>query len=406
MSIRVVLASVLLSGWLYGGASDVNVRDLGARGDGKTDDTAAFLQAVKKAHASWGQVLVPKGTYCISKPIELNNLVLRGPEGAAWPADVTAMPTIVPVHRDGPAFHVLAGGALRGIGISYHWESKPEGEGPTAVLISGIGAYISNVRIRYPWNGIMTDGKANVGRLNIENVFIVSPRNVGVRVTGTWDVPRLNNIEVWNAGPVKRGLEKGIGFLLGKNDLIRMTDCFVFGMHAGFQFEDKIEGCDIEGGTWGVLNGCSTDYCGQSVVVKGVHTLSISGGSFWTHQESLLVEGEGSRVRVSSAELKSNGAPCVLIRGGDHTVITGCTISRPMKAFHVPAVRLEAGNIILNGNRIVSRQNGVELAASVESAVLTGNMISCSGTAIVRAEKASGDILIENNLCRHLETKE
>ena len=40
-----------------------------------------------------------------------------------------------------------------------------------------------------------------------------------MRLTGTWDVPRLHNIEVWNAGasePGNRGLEHGTGFLLGK----------------------------------------------------------------------------------------------------------------------------------------------------------------------------------------------
>ena len=60
--------------------------------------------------------------------------------------------------------------------------------------------------------------------------------HVGVRVTGTRDVPRLCNVEVWNQGALSenRGLRKDIGFLLGKNDLIRLTDCFVFGMQTGF----------------------------------------------------------------------------------------------------------------------------------------------------------------------------
>ncbi len=57
-----------------------NVRELGAKGDGKTDDTAAFEAAIKKAGESGGAVLVPAGTYNLSRPLKLtaNGVVLRG----------------------------------------------------------------------------------------------------------------------------------------------------------------------------------------------------------------------------------------------------------------------------------------------------------------------------------------
>jgi hypothetical protein len=42
-----------------------------------------------------------------------------------------------------------------------------------------------------------------------------SIRNVGVRITGTWDASRLRNIEIWNTKDLKSETLPGIGFLLG-----------------------------------------------------------------------------------------------------------------------------------------------------------------------------------------------
>jgi hypothetical protein len=61
-----------------------NVKDCGAKADGKTDDTAAFEAALKKAgEAKGGAVLVPAGTYALNGMLHLSydGVVLRG-EGA------------------------------------------------------------------------------------------------------------------------------------------------------------------------------------------------------------------------------------------------------------------------------------------------------------------------------------
>lgn len=376
----------------------INVRDLGATGDGQHDDTEAFLNATARAQSEGKHVFVPRGRYRISQPIPLNNIGITGPLVGAWPADVEALPSILPAHQSAPAFHLLAGGSLRGLDITYHWPKEPP-SGPPAVLIGGIGCYVSNMRIRYAWDGIITDGKNNVGRLNIENVFMVSIRNVGVRVTGTWDVPRLNNIEVWNAGRLKQGMAKGIGFHLGKNDLIRITDCFVFAMRHGFLLEDRIEGSTIEGGTWGVMNGCSTDFCPVGIEVRGKHTLSVNGGTFWEHQASLVVDGAEAKVRVSGSELKSNGSPVVVIRACDHAVITGCSLLRPMESFDAPAVRLEGGRTTLSGNHIESYGAGIVIGGGVKSALIEGNTIDPHGKqAVINKSGEKAKVRVVGNL--------
>ncbi|MBI3921277.1 MAG: hypothetical protein HY318_07665 [Armatimonadetes bacterium] len=383
----------------------INVCELGAKGDGKADDTRAFLAAVATAAKERRPVYVPRGRYLLSKPVDLENVALTGPDAGAWPADVDALPVLVPTQTNAPCMILRAGAALKGVGITYEWKQDPQ-DGPPAVLIKGIGVYISGVKIMYAWDGIITDGESNVGRLNIENVFMVSPRNIGVRVTGTWDVPALRNIEVWNAGPVPRGLEKGIGFHLGKNDLIRLTDCFVFGMRYGFLLEDKMPGCKIEGGTWGVMTGCSTDFCGAGIVVRGEHTVSISGGTYWDHAESLVVDGEKARVRLNGAELKSNGAPALVVRECDHVVVTGCSLLRPMKEYDPPAVLLEGGRIVVSDNHIEAYGVGARVGPKVRSAILRGNLIDAHGRPAVLDEHGpDAQVLIEGNLEERTATK-
>jgi hypothetical protein len=381
--------------------STVSVRDFGAVGDGRHDDTDAFLKAVRRSAAETKCVVVPPGRYVTSRPIVLKDQSIAGASVAAWPADTDTLPSILPAHRDGPAFHLLAGGCLQGLDITYD-NKESMTTGPAAILVSGVGCMIRDVRIRYAWDGIMADGKSNVGRCNFENIFMASIRNVGVRLTGTWDVPRLHNIEVWNAGasdPGNRGLEHGTGFLLGKNDLVRLTDCFVFGMHYGFLLENRIPGCEIEGETWGTMNGCSTDFCGVGVCVKGTHTLSVSGGSFWDHAQSLFVDGEGARVRVSGSELKSNGAPAVEVRASDHVVVSGCSLLRPMEGFTSPSVLLKSGRTTLGNNHIEAIGAGVQIGRAVRSAAIHGNTIDSHGRpAIIDEHSSSSKVLVEGNI--------
>ena len=56
----------------------LNARDLGAKGDGFTDDTAALEAALKQA-ASGGTLLLPPGTYALSRTLDLpEDVVLQG----------------------------------------------------------------------------------------------------------------------------------------------------------------------------------------------------------------------------------------------------------------------------------------------------------------------------------------
>ncbi|MGC8863790.1 MAG: glycosyl hydrolase family 28-related protein, partial [Armatimonadota bacterium] len=57
----------------------VNVRDFGAKGDGTTDDTAAFQAALDSIADKGGTVSVPAGTYLIKTHLRIpNDVTLEG----------------------------------------------------------------------------------------------------------------------------------------------------------------------------------------------------------------------------------------------------------------------------------------------------------------------------------------
>ncbi|MBX9448441.1 MAG: right-handed parallel beta-helix repeat-containing protein [Taibaiella sp.] len=62
--ISICILVLLIGPWSF---SQVSVKDFGAVGDGKTDDTRAFEQAMRKAAGEGKYVQVPKGTYLLSR---------------------------------------------------------------------------------------------------------------------------------------------------------------------------------------------------------------------------------------------------------------------------------------------------------------------------------------------------
>jgi hypothetical protein len=380
-------------------AQSIDVRQLGAQGDGKADDTPAFEKAIEAARSAGLAVFVPRGIYRLTRTLVVENISLSGPLPGVWCADTDVLPILLPVQRDQPCLHLKAGGGVQALAIRYDWQSEPT-SGPPAILVSGVGAYLSHVKILYPWDGVMADGVSNIGRFNMENVFIVAPRNIGVRVTGTWDAPTIRNVEVWNLGPVPRPLEKGVGFDLGKNDLIRLSDCFVFAMNIGYLLRDEIPGATIKGGTWGMLTGCSTDYCSIGIDVRGEHTLSVAGGSFWNHHQSLRVNGKKARVRVAGAEMKSNAAPCIEVMQSEHVVVSGCSILRPMTEYAFPAVHVKGGLTTMTGCHIHSVTEGLRVESGVRAALVSENTFETpAGKAVVNEAGDNVSVQVDRNLC-------
>ncbi|MHB1456120.1 MAG: hypothetical protein ACYC0V_04300, partial [Armatimonadota bacterium] len=169
----------------------------------------------------------------------------------------------------------------------------------------------------------------------------------------------------------------GIGFLIGKNDMLIMSDNFVFSANVGYMLADSIKGCKIEGGMWGSMNNCTSDFCGLGVVVDGAHTVSIVGGTYWTHFGGITVrKGDRAQVRISGLELGSNGGPALNIEGGNLVTAGACQFRRIFKDFDTPALSISGGDaVIVSGCVIDSSSTGVEVAKDLKNVVLTGNIV-------------------------------
>jgi hypothetical protein len=79
-----------------------NVRDFGARGDGITDDSAAFRAALEGAEP--GAILVPRGLYRLDRPVAIrrSGIVLRGENAAGSVILAGTVPGDCTIRNQGP----------------------------------------------------------------------------------------------------------------------------------------------------------------------------------------------------------------------------------------------------------------------------------------------------------------
>jgi hypothetical protein len=262
-----------------------------------------------------------------------------------------------------------------GVGFEYDWSKEKPSPRPATIEIAGVGCRVSEVKIQGAWDAIMADGKNNVGRALIEKCFIVDVNHIGVRMTGTWDVSWISKVEVWSPGS-PLFLDSGIGFQLGRNDVLLVSDCLVFNAHIGYQLPEKIAGSSLDGVTWGSFANCTADYCGVGIEIDGAHTVSFVGGSYWTHFGGMVVKGKGASVRVSGLELAANGAPALSIEGGDLVTVSGCQLRRVHKQAVVPALRITGGNTsVVTGCVLTSSSTAIEIKDGLKGVVVENNSV-------------------------------
>lgn len=372
--------------------TELNVKDFGAVGDGKTDDTAAILRAIEQGKSKMLPVCFPRGHYLITKPVVLDNQSIKSNEPGAWPADTAPMPIIVVKHKLGPAITAKEGAAIHGLMFDY--DNDKNEKYPPTILLSGGGISISNVLIRYAWDGIISDGKSNCGRLNIENVFIVSPGGTGVYVALTLDLPTLRNIEVWN----NLNRPNMTAFKFGRNDGLRGSHLIAFQAHTAFELGDD----DPNGGTWGTFVDCGTDACINGWVANGKtgHTVAVTGGYWWNHYQSILLNNPNVCLRVANAEIQTNGGSTIDAKACHNLLLTGCRIGRAVENPGTPYIDLQAVDSFTMTGCVVTNFSPVfSLGKGIKQAAITGNVFENSPYERFFKDERSkeADIVIANN---------
>lgn len=388
-----------------------DVRTLGARGDGISNDTPYFKKAIDLAHeasddrvqpATGATVLVPPGRYKISEPLQVRGIQILGQTAGGWPNG--QLPTIV---WDQTGLHATiiaeSDSSIHGVSIE-----KPRG----GILINGKHVSISNVTIIRPvMYGIITAGyeldsagnprdMVNTGRLYIGNVLIKQiqdfsdpssggrpPMGVGIKIEGGKDDSIVENVEVWNYDPKSESdpspKQMGRGFWFRGFDGLRTKNLFAHSCITGF-FIDSSPSC---GGNptalWGNLYECMSDNCHYGMQIEGEeHNFGIHGGGHKSHVDCINVSAPKSRIGIHGCSLDTLSGSLIRVEDADQLCITGVagqhrngTASGDRSIGQI--LINKAGNVSVTGCSMGRFSNGVVIGSGVERAAICGNSFAC-----------------------------
>jgi len=353
----------------------VSVRDTGAVGDGVADDTTAFESAITKAKTRGEAVVVPPGTYRLTRTLTLSQQALVGASAGTWNADSCSLPTILVQCTTGPCIKLQSGGAVHGLQFTYNWGGQSPSARPPTVQLAGTCCRVSQLKINGAWDAIMADGSSNTGRSIIEKCYIVDVHNVGVRFLGSWDCSWISKVDICSPNSTTFPVS-GIGFQLAKCDILLMSECFVRNAYKAYTLSNSIPGCSVTGGIWGTIANCSCDSSNIGVEIQDGHGVSFAGGTYYTQNGAMVVKGSGGRVRMSGLELRANAGPSLDVQGGDFVVISGSQLRRDDPGYSVPALRVTGGSgTVVTGCVLMSSSSAIEVTPGLPGIVIENNLV-------------------------------
>lgn len=385
------------------GAGIFNVKNYGAVGDGVSDDTAAFTNAISAARngPTGSQVVVPAGTYFITQGLKLSGILLNGLPAGGWAGDMAPLPHIVVNNRftNGPVITAQGSSSVNGLAFDM---PQPAGGAYVAgpiILISGSGAvHLTNLRMTSPYQGIATDTNVNTGRVQIENVFIVNPRKFGVYLTRSFDVSTIRNVHIWNNNE-NYTFNNATGFVLARNDEVRLDHCSVVALYQAYRFVYEAYPDGTSGNAWAGMSDCMSDSCQFGILINNVATLRVTGGLYWNHWRCLDVEGPGNVV-VSGADLQSNGDCAVVVNGGSSFTMTGCSLRKSGTSWPtIYKARLSGGTSALVANCTFDNTScGITITSGMTNFIVAGNIFQHSTNTAINNLAGTGTrkIVINN----------
>ena len=392
-------AAVSLLTLALAAADAYSVRDYGAKGDGITDDTAAFQKALDTAgQAGGGVVLAPRGNYFFAGHLNVPAAVtLRGiwesvpshvgirDAGGDKPTDdgTTFLVTESAGQEEGPAFLTLHDNStLKGV-VLYYPRQDPAAEPqayPWAIALRGKNPAVLAVELLNPYNGI--DASQNERHL-IRDVQ-GQPLRRGVLVDAIYDIGRIENVHFnpwWSQKPrlYQWQKEHGEAFTFARSDWQYVFNTFCFGYHTGYKF--------IKTGT-GVCNGnflgIGADDCDTAVQVDDCATMGllISNGEFTsfhgTDPTMVRVGAENSgSIRFVNCAFWGPCNQVATITGRGTVGFSDCTfVQWDRKKEGRAAIQAEGGTLLVRGCEFRENKPQIEIGAAVHRAVITDNILT------------------------------
>ncbi len=393
-----------------------SVLDFGAKGDGKTDDTAAFQKALDTvSQAGGGVVYAPRGSYFFAGHLNIPKAVtLKGvwesvpahngirDAGLPKPTDdgTTFLVTENRGKEDGPAFITLGhNSTLKGV-VLYYPDQNPAEEPapyPWAIAMRGKNPAVLAVELLNPYNGI--DAAHNERHL-IRDVQ-GQPLRRGIYVDDIYDIGRIENVHFnpwWSLKPQLFQWQQAHGeaFIFGRSDWQYVFNTFCFGYNAGYKFVETAKGvCN------GNFLGIGADDCFTALVVENCAPMAllISNGEF--------VSFHGPDPTMIRVETTNKGSvrfvncafwgPCnqiATVAGRGTVGFSDCTFvqwDRKNEGRH--ALQVAGGTVLVRGCEFQQNKPQLELGENVRRAVITDNVF----TGKVRVTNRAKNTVLENN---------
>lgn len=401
MKTHIYLLAALLGATLAAGAAPApdffSVRDFGAVGDGKTDDTAAFQKALETAkQAGGGVVYAPRGNYFFAGHLDVPGaVILKGvwesvpshvgirDRGAPKPTDdgTTFLVTENAGQEDGPAFITLHDNStLKGIVIYYPRQDPAEEPQayPWAIAMRGKNPAVLAVELLNPYNGI--DAAHNERHL-IRDVS-GQPLRRGIFVDDIYDIGRIENVHFnpwWSMQPrlFKWQQEHGEAFVIGRSDWQYVFNTFCFGYNIGYKFIKTNRGvCN------GNFLGIGADDCFTALYVEesAPFGLLISNGEFVSFHgpDPTMVEvgtNHTGSVRFVNCAFWGPCNQIAKVAGRGTVGFSDCVfVEWDQKKEGRHAIQARSGTVLVRGCEFRQDKPQIELGEAVRRAVIADNL--------------------------------
>lgn len=395
-----------------------NVRDFGAKGDGKTDDTLAFQRALDEAgKAGGGVVYAPRGNYLFKGHLVVpNGVTLKGvwesvpahngirDVGLPKPTDdgTTFLVTEGAGSEEGPAFITLnTNSTLKGV-VIYYPDQKTDDVPvpyPWAIALRGKNPAVLDVEILNPYNGI--DATQNERHL-IRNVH-GQPLRRGVLVDQIYDIGRIENVHFnpWFSMKSKLfewQMQNGEAFIFGRSDWQYVLNTFCYGYKIGYRFiQTKAGVCN------GNFLGIGADDCLVAVQVDQTAPMGIliTNGEFVSFRGSdptmvrVAPEHSGT-VRFVNCAFWGPNKQIAVIEGNGTVGFSDCTFMQWDKDREGrSAIQARGGTVLVRGCEFRDNRPQVEIGENIRRAVVTDNVM----TGAVRiTNRSRGAVQISGNV--------
>ncbi len=412
------LAATLLArdGAFAADPETVSVRDFGAKGDGRTDDTVAFQKALDSLAKGGGTVQAGRGSFYFAGHLNVPRGVtlegiwksvpshtgIRDRGGVKPTADGTTF--LVTENRGseaGTTFITLnENSTLKGV-VLYYPDQKtdePPAPYPYAVAMRGNNPAVLQVELLNPYNGI----DATQNNRHLIRDISGQPLRRGIYVNGIYDIGRIENVHFnpwWSMSPKLFAwqMENGEAFIFGRTDWQYVFNTFCFGYRVGYRFIETRDGmCN------GNFLGLGADDCYTAVQVDASPRFGIliTNGefvSFHGPDPTMVAVGQANSGSVRFANCAFWG-PCNQIAriAGHGTVgFSDCTFMQwDGKHEGRAAVQVQSGSVSIRGCEFQEDKPHIELGENVRRAIISDNFLT--GKPRI-TNHSKGNVKIANN---------